>query len=95
MKYTPEEREGKWFAVDREVGVELACWFESYTTCEEVGRRTELDDISGQYMNNIPVVPVDTPVPRPKNVKPIHPITIRTADSSSPAPRRHRLNPSR
>jgi hypothetical protein len=99
MKYTPELRGDHYVAVDREAGVELAPWFESFATCEEVGRRTEDDGINGQYMTNIPLVPVDTAIPRPTNIDALHPRAIRLVLSAgkpaSEAWKRHRLNPSR
>jgi hypothetical protein len=97
VKYTPELRGLYWVAVDREVGVELACWFESETTCEEIGRRTEDDGVGGQFMTNIPLVPVDTPIPRPTGIDALHPRAIRlvinAGNPASDAWKRHRLNP--
>lgn len=79
MKYTPELRAGRWFAVDREAGVELACWFDNEVTCAEIGRRTEADDTTAQFMNGIPVVLADTPAPRPEGTNAVHPKAVRQA----------------
>lgn len=98
FNFIPEWRDGIWFAVDFEQGVELACFFELESTAEEIGRRTS--DSEAQYITSIPVVPHGTPVPRPADLAD-HPATVarRIREGKSPFLRepehagRHSLNP--
>lgn len=94
MKFVPEQRGDFWIAVDREIGVELAPFFETRITCEEIGRRTTDEGTYGQYMTNIPLVPIDTPIPRPDHVPALHPRAIRQMlDAGKPASEAFKRNP--
>lgn len=97
MKYSVEQRGLFFVAVDREAGVELAPWFECEQTALEIGRRTVAEEPTSQYMGGIPLVPMDTPIPRPANVDALHPKAIaKMIEAGKPASeawKRHRLNP--
>lgn len=69
LKFETELREidGDEFyvAVDIENGLELAPIFEAEETCDEIARRCTMPSPDSDYMNGIPLVPYQTPVPRP------------------------------